>query len=284
MAFHHGSCLLTLSVGLLFQPAMAQDVPPHRAQVRVISADRIAVAFEDLSGVRDPQSRGVYLYKIASCGMGPGWQPPPRIGAIYQASINRLGAITVDGLTAPPMCINTWFSCNDPAAHWVADNTPFGQSCVGGATPATAAPPPAPPPAPPLLPAPPPPPTTGDLTISVSPGSAQVYLDDELKGTASEQGRLVLRGLPARDHTVRLNLAGYKEFAQPVTVAAGEMKEFKAQLLLKPPPGPPQILHIAKGAKFTNKMTTEAGADGVNSRMEMTNEITITDISKAAIK
>lgn len=83
-------------------------------------------------------------------------------------------------------------------------------------------------------PPPAPQPTTGDLTVTVLPGGAQTYLDDEPKGTTSELGRLVLKGISAGTHTVRVDLPGYKELTQSVNITPGQ-NEYKADLQRKGP-------------------------------------------------
>ncbi len=80
-------------------------------------------------------------------------------------------------------------------------------------------------------PKPPPPtpnpiqPTAGDINAMVTPGSAQLYVDDEFRGTTSPEGHLVVRGLAAGAHTVRVNLPGYKVFEQKLDITGGQTAE-----------------------------------------------------------
>ncbi len=83
----------------------------------------------------------------------------------------------------------------------------------------------------PLPPAPAPvQPSTGDLDALITPGSSQFYVDDEFRGTTSPEGHLIVRGLAAGAHTVRVNLPGYKVFEQKLDVAGGQTAELRATL------------------------------------------------------
>lgn len=74
------------------------------------------------------------------------------------------------------------------------------------------------------------------LTINSTPGDVQVYLNDQPMGLTSEEGNLVLPVAPG-DYKLRLDLPGYKEFQQPVTVAAGKPSSIDAKLeTVGPPP------------------------------------------------
>jgi PEGA domain-containing protein len=78
-------------------------------------------------------------------------------------------------------------------------------------------------------------PAGGDLTVTITPGGAQTYVDDEFKGVTSSEGRLVVKDVKPGAHTVRVDLPGYKELSQPVTISAGQNNDFKAALQRKGP-------------------------------------------------
>ncbi len=78
-------------------------------------------------------------------------------------------------------------------------------------------------------------PSGGDLTVTITPGGAQTYVDDEFKGVTSNEGRLVVTNVKPGAHTVRVDLPGYKELSQPVTITAGQTNDFKAALQRKGP-------------------------------------------------
>ena len=78
-------------------------------------------------------------------------------------------------------------------------------------------------------------PTGGDLTLVVTPGGAQTYLDDEFKGVTSSDGRLVVKDVKPGAHSVRVDLPGYKELSQPITIIAGQNNDLSAQLQRKGP-------------------------------------------------
>lgn len=87
----------------------------------------------------------------------------------------------------------------------------------------------------------PPAPATGTLKIQSQPGEAQVYIDDEPKGTTSPEGDLRLAGLAPGTHRLRVSRAGYKTWQKTVTVTAGEtLAPFVT--LEKQAPGPSVIL------------------------------------------
>jgi hypothetical protein len=81
---------------------------------------------------------------------------------------------------------------------------------------------------PPPAPVVPPPPQLATLDIS-STASAQVYVDDEFKGTTSSDGHLVV-SLPPGAHKLRLSEPGKKEWLQPLLLVAGERHPVSAQL------------------------------------------------------
>lgn len=84
--------------------------------------------------------------------------------------------------------------------------------------------------------------TSGGVTVYSTPGSAQVYIDDEPRGITSEKGRIVLRGLSAGAHTVRANRDGYREWTKDVSIESGKMLAVRAELEPvsgKPPSAPP---------------------------------------------
>jgi hypothetical protein len=84
-------------------------------------------------------------------------------------------------------------------------------------------------PAPPPTPAPVQP-SVGDLDAVVIPGSAQLYVDDEFRGTTSPEGHLVIRGLAVGAHTMRINLPGYKVFEQKLDISGGQTAEVRTTL------------------------------------------------------
>ena len=72
-------------------------------------------------------------------------------------------------------------------------------------------------------------PEPAQIVIETSP-SAEVYLDDQFAGRASLEGRLVIGNPKAGEHALRVSLAGKKDFAQKVTVVAGQVTKIAAAL------------------------------------------------------
>lgn len=73
-------------------------------------------------------------------------------------------------------------------------------------------------------------PPTASLKLQTKPGTVQVYLDDEFKGMSSSEGHLVLSNLRPGNHHLRLMLGGYKEWSQPLDLAAGDSKALEVNL------------------------------------------------------
>jgi hypothetical protein len=64
------------------------------------------------------------------------------------------------------------------------------------------------------------PPARPLLVIQSTPGGAQVYVDDEVIGTTSQQGRLKVSTLKPGKHTLRLSLSGYRDLQMLITLVA----------------------------------------------------------------
>jgi len=79
--------------------------------------------------------------------------------------------------------------------------------------------------------APPQAPKNASLSLASRPGGVEVYLDDKRRGTTStEEGKLVLDDLAPGNYKLRLSLAGYNDWAQSVTVIAGQSAEVEVEM------------------------------------------------------
>jgi formylglycine-generating enzyme required for sulfatase activity len=77
---------------------------------------------------------------------------------------------------------------------------------------------------------------TAELVVATTPGAA-VYLDGELQGHASDQGKLTIEAKPG-DHGLKVSLKGKKDFEQSVTLAAPRATKVDARLEdIGPAPG-----------------------------------------------
>ena len=77
---------------------------------------------------------------------------------------------------------------------------------------------------------------TTNLAVVTSPG-AEIYLDGALQGKASNQGELAVNARPG-PHALKVVLKGKKDFAQSVTLVAGQATKTEARLEdLGPTPG-----------------------------------------------
>jgi PEGA domain len=68
------------------------------------------------------------------------------------------------------------------------------------------------------------------VQIEVTPGDAEVYVDDERVGKTSSAGRLKLTKLAPGEHTIRLSLSGYKDFERSINLMGGENLAVTTQL------------------------------------------------------
>jgi hypothetical protein len=114
-------------------------------------------------------------------------------------------------------------------------------------------------------PPPVPAPSPGIIKIESQPGEAQVYVNGDLKGMTSPAGDLRLTGMPAGTYRVRVVLAGYKPWENPIPVATGETVTIFAPLD-KPVVAPAVSLDadrysIQPGQSVTLRWSCENAAD-----------------------
>lgn len=60
------------------------------------------------------------------------------------------------------------------------------------------------------------------LIIQSTPGGAQVYVDDELRGTTSQQGRLRVSTLKLGKHVLQVSLSGYDDWQGDAALRPGQ--------------------------------------------------------------
>jgi hypothetical protein len=78
-------------------------------------------------------------------------------------------------------------------------------------------------------------PAKATLQIETSPGEADIYLNDEPRGTTSPEGRLVLSGLNPGSYRLRASAKGYESWQQSVQLGPGDVWTVKAKLVAKEP-------------------------------------------------
>ncbi len=83
-------------------------------------------------------------------------------------------------------------------------------------------------------PTPTPTPATARVLMVTDPGGAQVYVDDVFKGESSDKGELRVEGPPG-SHTVRVRLAGYKEWTGNVAFDGAQETKQNVVLLKRGP-------------------------------------------------
>jgi hypothetical protein len=94
------------------------------------------------------------------------------------------------------------------------------------------------------------------LVVQSAPGGAQVYVDDELRGTTSPEGRLRISTLRPGKHLLRLSLSRYQDQEHSLTLVAGKPLVLKIamapQATAAPPvasqPSPPNQATAAQAA------------------------------------
>ena len=75
-------------------------------------------------------------------------------------------------------------------------------------------------------------PATGTISVSSSPSSANVYLDNSYKGITP----LTIPDVSTGTHTIKVTLAGYQDWSTSVQVASGETLPVPASLTQSPTP------------------------------------------------
>jgi hypothetical protein len=104
--------------------------------------------------------------------------------------------------------------------------------------------------------------------VEVTPGGAQVYVDDEPVGTTSQSGRLKLSQLQPGAHTVRVSFGGYKDLEQSVNLTAGETTNVSSTLeaAARAPVGPNPLDGGGGGANpLAGGGASKGGASGAAS-------------------
>lgn len=68
------------------------------------------------------------------------------------------------------------------------------------------------------------------VQIEVTPGDAEVYVDDERQGKTSPEGRLKIATVEPGQHRIRIALDGYRDFERTIEVKRGVMASVVSQL------------------------------------------------------
>jgi hypothetical protein len=87
---------------------------------------------------------------------------------------------------------------------------------------------------------------TGWILASSSPTGANVFVDSVLKGKTPAVGDLTVSGVPAGNHDVRFELAGYQSYSTTVNVGGDSYSQVSASLTpVNPPPSSTGTLSIS---------------------------------------
>jgi len=86
---------------------------------------------------------------------------------------------------------------------------------------------------------------TGILYAASAPSSAEVYLDNELKGNSP----LEIGNLPVGDYSLKLKKEGYSDFEKSITIKVGKKLEVDAELESSSPEKESGILNVSAEIK-----------------------------------
>lgn len=97
--------------------------------------------------------------------------------------------------------------------------------------------------------------TTSKLMLSTAPGGAEVYVDDNLHGASDAvTGKLLIGGLTAGLHTVRVLKEGFNEYRISVSLEEGRQTDLQVAIPARPTIAMPQPEGTAAGGLDTLKL------------------------------
>lgn len=103
------------------------------------------------------------------------------------------------------------------------------------------------------------------LLVSTTPGGAEVYVDDLLRGTSDAvRGRLLVDGLSAGVHRVRVLKEGFNEYKINVALEEGRQTDLQVAIPARPTVAMPPAQNTAAGGLDTLKIQ---GADELKTAM-----------------
>lgn len=96
------------------------------------------------------------------------------------------------------------------------------------------------------------------LSLSTAPGGAEVYVDDALHGTSDARGKILIDGVGAGLHTVRVLKEGYNEYRINVSLEDGRQTDLQVALSARATVAMPAAENTAAGGFETLRLQ---GAD-----------------------
>lgn len=118
-------------------------------------------------------------------------------------------------------------------------------------------------------------PSAATLAITTKPGGAEVYLDDEPKGSSSaDQGHIVLRDLTPGAHSLRVSLEGHREWAKGISLTAGETANVDAELVARAdaPFTLDEVVEMLRGSVSNARVSALVRKQGVDFQLGDTEE------------
>lgn len=95
---------------------------------------------------------------------------------------------------------------------------------------------------------------TSRLSLSTAPGAAEVYVDDALHGASDARGKILIDGLNAGLHTVRVLKEGYNEYRINVSLEDGRQTDLQVALSARATVAMPAVESTAAGGFETLKL------------------------------
>ena len=92
------------------------------------------------------------------------------------------------------------------------------------------------------------------LLLSTAPGAAEVYVDDALHGTSDARGKLLIDGLTAGLHNVRVLKEGYNEYRINMSLEEGRQTDLQVALSARATVAMPAAENTAAGGFDTLKL------------------------------
>lgn len=96
--------------------------------------------------------------------------------------------------------------------------------------------------------------TSARLLLSTAPGAAEAYVDDALHGTSDARGKLLIDGLTAGLHNVRVLKEGYNEYQINVSLEEGRQTDLQVALSARATVAMPAAENTAAGGFDTLKL------------------------------
>ena len=94
----------------------------------------------------------------------------------------------------------------------------------------------------------------------MAPANAEVYVNDERKGSVGSSGRVVLTDIPAGQHILRVSKAGERDDERVIEIREGGQEQvIQAQLRIAARAGKPAVAVAGKQHRRLSPLERDAG-------------------------